>query len=73
MITLTKIDGTSIAVNADEIETAETSVDTALTLKSGRKLVVRESREEIVEKVVEYKRRCMKGALSGADFGDSER
>lgn len=56
MIELTKIDGSEITVNADEIETMEPHHDTTLTLRSGRKLLVRESAKQIKDKVIDYKR-----------------
>lgn len=55
MITLTKIDGTKVMVNAEEIETVETSHDTIITLKSNRKIVVRETDEQIRKLTIDYK------------------
>lgn len=55
MITLTKIDGRSIVVNADEIETVESFHDTTLSLKSGRKIIVSESPGIIIDRVVGYR------------------
>lgn len=60
MIKLTKIDGNKIMVNAEEIETIDTSHDSTITLKSSRKIVVRESDEEIRRLVIEYKREINK-------------
>ncbi len=57
MIRLTKLDGTEITVNAEEIETLETSHDTVLTFRSGRKLMVKERSEAIEALVIAYKRR----------------
>jgi len=59
MIELTRIDGRSITVNADEIETVETSFDSTITFVSGRKLVVKEQADNIKQKVIDYKRRCI--------------
>ncbi len=56
MILLTKIDGNKIMVNAEEIETIETSHDTIVTLKSNRKIVVRETDEQIRQLTIEYKK-----------------
>jgi flagellar protein FlbD len=56
MVKLTKIDGTEIYVNADEIESIESAFNSTITLRSSRKIVVKESAEEIKEKVIEYKR-----------------
>ncbi len=57
MITLTRIDGSKITVNADEIETVESSYDSTITLKSGKKIIVREDADLIVEKVISYRRK----------------
>lgn len=59
MINLTRINSEPITVNADEIETAETFHDTTITLRSGRKIVVCESTDEIIRKVIEYKRQIL--------------
>ncbi|HRE58085.1 MAG TPA: flagellar FlbD family protein [Candidatus Kapabacteria bacterium] len=59
MIDLTRIDGRSITVNADEIETVETSFDSTITFVSGRRIVVKESSEHIKQKVIAYKRSCL--------------
>lgn len=59
MIELTRIDGRAITVNADEIETVETSFDSTITFVSGRKLVVKEQADIITQMVVDYKRRCI--------------
>lgn len=56
MIILTKIDGSSIAINPDEIESVDSSHDPTITLISGRKIIVRESVEVISQKFIEYKR-----------------
>lgn len=55
MITLTRIDGRNIVVNADEIETVEAFHDTTLCLKSGRRIIVCENPETIIDKVVKYR------------------
>ena len=54
MIELTRINGEKITVNAEEIETVETSFDTAIKFRSGRKISVQETAEEITEKVIAY-------------------
>lgn len=58
MITLTRIDSTSITVNSDEIETVESFHDTTITLRSGRKIIVKESAAAIIEKVIHFRREC---------------
>lgn len=64
MVELTKIDGTLIVVNSEEIETIESAFDTTITLRSGRKIIVRENKSLIIELVIAYKRECNKGLLT---------
>lgn len=56
MIVLTRFDGTELYVNADLIEFVEASPDTHITLVTGKKLLVRERREEVVARVLDWRR-----------------
>ncbi|MBQ8085524.1 MAG: flagellar FlbD family protein [Lachnospiraceae bacterium] len=56
MIELTKLNDTKLTVNAEIIELVEETPNTVVTLTTGRKLIVKESREEITELVISYKR-----------------
>ncbi len=57
MIKLTRLNQTVIALNPDVILWAETSPDTTLSLVGGERVLVRESLEEVIDRVVEYRRR----------------
>ena len=57
MITLTKSNDKVVLINNDLIELIELTPDTTVTLSTGRILVVRETPEEIIEKIVAYKRK----------------
>lgn len=57
MINVTKINGKEMTLNAELIQTIEQTPDTIITLTTERKIIVRETREEIIEKVIEYKQR----------------
>lgn len=57
MITLHRLSGHVIMVNADLIEFLESTPDTVITLTSGNKLVVKDSMEEIQARIIEYKRK----------------
>lgn len=61
MIILTKIDSSNITINAEEIETVESTYNSTITLKSGKKIIVKESSEIIIQKVIDYKRQCFNG------------
>ena len=63
MIRVTRLNTTEFVVNADLIETVEATPDTVITLTTEHKYVVRESVDEIVSRVVSYKRACMAPAL----------
>ncbi|MEM7168409.1 MAG: flagellar FlbD family protein [Planctomycetota bacterium] len=56
MIRLTRLNGREFLVNADLIKFVEQTPDTVLTLINGDRVVVTESADEIVSRVVEYGR-----------------
>jgi len=57
VIELTKLNDTAIFVNVDQIETLEATPDTVITFTNGKKIVVKESVESIINKTIEYKRK----------------
>ena len=54
MIELTQLNGACVYVNSDLIETFESTPDTVISLTTGRKLIVRETPEEVVKLVMEF-------------------
>jgi flagellar protein FlbD len=56
MIILTKINKAQIAVNSDLIQYIEETPDTVITMMSSEKVVVQEAMEEIINKMVHYRR-----------------
>lgn len=59
MVKLTRLNNTILVVNGELIEFIEATPDTIVTLTTGRKVVVRETVEDVIEKVVAYKRSFM--------------
>ena len=57
MIALRRLNNQAIMVNPDLIETLEATPDTEVTLTNGNKLIVRDTMDEIRDKIVEFKRR----------------
>jgi flagellar protein FlbD len=55
MIHVTKLNNETCIVNSDLIELIEITPDTLLTLTTGRKLMVRETSDEIVAKITAYR------------------
>ena len=56
MIKLTRLNGSEIVVNSDLIEHVELTTDTVVILTNGTSFVVKEDSEQIVEKIIEFKR-----------------
>ena len=56
MIELTKLNDIKFMVNADIIEMIEETPDTVVTLTTGKKMIVKESRQEIRDLVIAYRR-----------------
>lgn len=56
MIDVTKMNGMNITINSDLIETVEDTPDTVITLTTGRKIIVKESRQTIKNLVKSFKR-----------------
>ena len=55
MIHLTRLNKEEFIVNADLIEFIESTPDTVITLFTGKKMMVRENIQQVVERVVEYR------------------
>ena len=56
MIEVTKINGVKVLVNQDLIELVEETPDSVLTLTTGKKIIVKESRQEIKNLVILYRK-----------------
>lgn len=56
MIELEKLNGETVILNADLIEFIEVTPDTMVTLTTGRKIMVRDTVDEVVQKVIKYRR-----------------
>lgn len=61
MIKVTRLNGSELVINAELIQTIEATPDTVLSLTTDQKYVVREDVEEIVSRVVAYKRAIFQG------------
>ncbi len=69
MIEVTKLNGSTILINAELIESVEETPDTVLSFVTGKKLIVKESRQEIKNLVILYKREI---AASGLPWLEKE-
>ena len=62
MLRLTRINRVPVVLNADLIQQIDATPDTVITLTNGQKLVVLESPDAVIHRVVEY-RRSLSGPL----------
>lgn len=63
MIRLTRLNHQALTLNSDLIKFLEQAPDTVITLLSGEKFIVRESAEEVVRRVVEFRRNVLEGVF----------
>ncbi len=57
MIWLTRLNNRPLVVNSELIKFIENAPDTVITLITGEKIVVLESAEEVMTRIIEYRRR----------------
>ena len=57
MIRLTRLNRAPMVLNSDLIEHIDVTPDTVITMTTGQILRVRESADEVVERIVEFRRR----------------
>lgn len=70
MIKVTRINGKDFYVNCDLIEFIESTPDTVLSMTTGKKIIVVESIDEVMEKIVKYKAKTTISPDSGAIYRD---
>ncbi|HYA24159.1 MAG TPA: flagellar FlbD family protein [Terriglobales bacterium] len=61
MIQLTRLNNSALIVNSDLIKFVEQSPDTVLTLINGEKILVRETAEKVLERIVQFRRTVLQG------------
>ena len=58
MIEITKLNGQKVLINPSLIEMVEETPDTVISLTTGRKIIVKESRQEVKNLVKSYRSEC---------------
>jgi flagellar protein FlbD len=61
MIQLTRLNTQPLVVNSDLIKFVERAPDTVLTLLNGEKIVVRETVDAVLQKIVEFRKSILAG------------
>ncbi len=64
MVHLTRLNHLPLVLNSDLIEYIEITPDTVITLTTGQKIMVRESADEVVDRVVAFRRSILNHTLA---------
>ncbi|MCR5427234.1 MAG: flagellar FlbD family protein [Lachnospiraceae bacterium] len=59
MIEVTRLNGSKILINPHLLELVEETPDTVLTLTTGRKIIVKESRQDLKNLVKSYRKELL--------------
>ena len=59
MILVTRLNGSIIYINAELVQQIEPTPDTVITLINNQKLVVKESADVVIHRIIEYRRQVM--------------
>jgi len=59
MVQLTRLNNSPLLVNSDLIKWIENAPDTVLTLVTGEKIIVLESSKQVLDKIVEFRRKIL--------------
>ena len=65
MIKLIRLNQSEVVVNVEMIEFVEETPDTLISLISGKKVLVTEPVDLVVNRVIEYKKTCNQPLFSG--------
>jgi uncharacterized protein YlzI (FlbEa/FlbD family) len=61
MIQLTRLNGQPLIINSDMIKLIENAPDTVISLVNGEKFVVRERADQVLARIVQFRRRVLDG------------
>ena len=68
MIRLTRLNHAPMVLNSDLIEHIDVTPDTVVTLTNGQILRVRETAEEVIQRIVEFRRRVLDPDAQSAEI-----
>jgi len=57
MIAVTQLNGKEYWINPHQIEVIECNPDVTLVMLSGRHVIVREKPDQVIERIIEYRRK----------------
>jgi len=72
MIRLTRLNHVPLVLNSDLIEQVEVTPDTVITMTTGEKIMVLESADEIMDRVVQFRRTISNWAMARSEATQAE-
>jgi flagellar protein FlbD len=73
MIHVTRLNHTEVVLNSDLIEQVEATPDTVISLTNGERIMVRESPEEVIARIVTFRRSILIPAEKAGSQGQTSR
>jgi flagellar protein FlbD len=67
VISVTRLDGSTMLLNTDLIVTIEQTPDTLISLTTSERVIVRETPDELVTRITQWKRDVARPLASAAD------
>jgi flagellar protein FlbD len=64
VIKVTRLNGKEFVINTEIIEFIESTPDTVITTTTGKKVIVKEDVDEVINRVIEFKRRVLGDSIS---------
>jgi flagellar protein FlbD len=64
VIFITRTNGTKLYINPELIQTVEATPDTVVTLVNNKKMIARDTPQEIAERFIDYRRQVMASSTS---------
>jgi flagellar protein FlbD len=56
VISITKLNDKELVINSDLIESIEATPDTTITMTTGRKLIAKDSVDDLMQKIIDFRR-----------------
>lgn len=72
MIYVTRLNGEKFAVNCDHIEFVEANPDTVISMTTGKKIVVLEDIDDIIDKIIQYRKKACITCRNVLEFPGNE-
>ena len=72
MIELTRLNGKRFHLNPELVETIDSTPDTVITMTGGKTIMVRESVDQVVEKIFNYRGKILRFRISDLETNSGQ-